>query len=117
MPLQGDGEGSTAPAGGGSKAIHILEKAWLVWLAAFGLGGPDWVPQLQFISGAVDHIDSLWIKLVFLNLPLQLVLMLTVHALKGGSESAQRAAFSLALLTTGLILWHLGISFLLAAGG
>ncbi len=117
MPLQGDGKASAAPLGGGSKAIHIMEKAWLVWLAAYGLGGPNWVPQLQFISGAVDHIDSLWIKFVFLNLPLQLVLMLTVHALKGGSESAQRAAFRLALLTMGLILIHLGISLAVGPGG
>ena len=43
--------------------------------------------------------------------------MLTVHALKGGSESAQRAAFRLALLTMGLILIHLGISLAVGPGG
>lgn len=97
--------------------IERLAFLWLLWFAAWfvlGAAGPA-EGDSALLAGTVDRVDSLPVKLVFLNLPLQM--MLALSALLTASSpypTVRRVGAVLAIAVTLLILIHLVISFVTA---
>lgn len=88
---------------------------WLAWFSVYGVssfGGPG-LPFVQMFSQTVDHVESFWVKMVFLNIPLQLVLSLLALLLwETKGPSARKIALGIAFLNTALILGHVILSLL-----
>ena len=69
--------------------------------------------RTSFFAGTLDHVESLWIKLVFLNIPLQIVLALVSSQLDKSSQVGMRKVGAVvAMINTGLIVLHILISIL-----
>jgi len=101
----------TAPRSKGppsQKAIlHWMNRAFLAWLLLYlWKQGTD-----GFFARTVDQIESGWIKLVFLNIPLQILLALVTAAC---ASSEKRAALSAGVwvgaLNGTLVLVHVILS-------
>ena len=67
--------------------------------------------QTSFFAATVDHVDSLWLKLVFLNIPLQIVLALSAILLHESPKIGLRNVCTvIAVVNTVLIALHIVIS-------
>ncbi len=95
--------------------VPRLTNAWLAWFCVYMVSGAYAMMQnrTSFFAGTLDHVESLWIKLVFLNIPLQIVLALVAFQLDKSSQIGKRKVGAVvAMINTGLIVLHILISVL-----
>ena len=93
--------------------IEILTKVFLAWFVVYMLLGARAMMAggTSFLAATVDHVDSLWVKLIFLNIPLQIVLALSaVICSRSSKSSLKRIGLGVAAVNTTLILVHLAIA-------
>ena len=88
-------------------ALDWLLRASLAWLGVYlveqGLNG--------FFARTVDHIDNLWVKLVFLNIPLQILLTVVILTCsRSVRPAALRIGLVVGILNGVLILVHIVLS-------
>ncbi len=80
--------------------VEQLARIWLIWAIAYLV--------TDIFKATVDHVDSLWIKFVFLNIPLQLALALLALMLVRSEPSSQKAlGLAIAIVNTALIGGHI----------
>jgi len=95
------------------RRVEILTRVWLAWFAAYMLLG-SWAMMnggISFLAGTVDHVDSLWAKLIFLNIPLQIVLALITGICSRSSKPGLKSiGLGVAVVNTILVLVHLALS-------
>jgi len=87
---------------------------WMLWFGAYGIlvTGAMGLPRVERFAETVDHVDQLWVAIVFLNLPLQLILAMVAMMLWKAREARSRKVGTfVAVVNTGLILTHIVISF------
>ena len=90
-----------------------LAKLWLAWFCVYMATGAIAMMQQRtgFFADAVDHVQWLWVKLIFLNIPLQIVLALTALQLnKSSAQKTREVGNTIAVLNTVLIVVHIVIS-------
>ncbi len=89
------------------EALRRMSTFFLAWAFVYlVLQGQD-----GFFARTVDEIDVLWVQLLFLNLPLQLVLALAVGgAALSNRERVQSVGLWVAGLNTILIAGHVVLS-------
>ena len=95
--------------------VSRLTNVWLAWFCVYMVSGSYAMMQnrTSFFAGTLDHVESLWIKLVFLNIPLQIVLALVSSQLDKSSQVGMRKVGAVvAMINTGLIVLHILISIL-----
>jgi len=95
------------------RRVEKLLKVWLAWFAAYMfLGGrATMAGGTSFLAATVDHVDSLWVKLIFLNILLQIVLALTaVICSHSPSFGLKYTGLGVAILNMALVLVHLALS-------
>jgi len=95
--------------------VSRLTNVWLAWFCVYMVSGAYAMMQnrTSFFAGTLDHVESLWIKLVFLNIPLQIVLALVSSQLDKSSQVGMRKVGAVvAMINTGLIVLHILISIL-----
>ena len=86
---------------------------WAVWFITFFVLGALAVSNgdTSFFARTVDRIDQTWVKLVFLNIPLQLILaVVAISCLRARGPTAWRTGFSLATANSLLIGVHVALS-------
>ena len=89
-----------------------LVRGFLVWFVVYMfLQGPD-----GFFAITADRVQSTWVKLVFLNIPLQLILTIIASfgLTKGYSPVRTRFALVVAIINAVLIIGHIGLSLMTA---
>jgi hypothetical protein len=93
------------------KALNWLVRAFLIWLLVYLMKqGQD-----GFFARTVDRIDALWVKLIFLNLPLQILLALVTSSCASSERPAVlKTGLWLGGLNAILILVHIVLSVLTA---
>jgi hypothetical protein len=99
----------------GKSVVSRLTNVWLAWFCVYMVSGAYAMMQnrTSFFAGTLDHVESLWIKLVFLNIPLQIVLALVSSQLDKSSQVGMRKVGAVvAMINTGLIVLHILISML-----
>ena len=96
------------------RRVEILTRVWWVWFLVYmGLGArANMAGGTSFLAATVDDVDSLWVKLIFLNIPLQIVLALSAIFCSRSSKSGreQRIGLGLAAVNTTLVFVHLVLS-------
>lgn len=93
-----------------------LFQVWVIWAVLYvgptllsGSGEPG------FFAATVDSYEALWVKVVFLNIPLQLVLAVVALSLaQVRSREAQRMALAVGVVLTALIVVHVALSVAVA---
>jgi hypothetical protein len=90
--------------------IRIVAPIWLLWFGLYGVISYGLLPRIHFFAETVDHVESFWVKIVFLNLPLQLVLAAFALAL---ARPSPRTALAFAGLNSLLIAVHVTISVII----
>jgi len=94
--------------------VQMLTRIWWIWFLAYMILGALTMEGggTSFLAATVDQVDSLWVKLIFLNIPLQIVLALSAIFCSRSSKSPkeQRIGLGLAVLNTLLILVHFVLS-------
>ena len=64
-----------------------------------------------FFADTLDHVQWLWVKLVILNIPLQIVLALTALQLnKSSATGTRKVGNTIAVINTALIVVHIVMS-------
>ena len=102
----------TAPRPTPLEQARSTLKRLLVALAIWLVGYLILQGQDGFFAITVDRVDSLWLKLTVLNIPLQLVLMLGAGLCgQGLSVRAVRVGSALATLALLLAGAHVALSF------
>jgi hypothetical protein len=99
----------------GKSVVARLNNVWLAWFCVYMVTGAYAMMQnrTSFFAGTLDYIESLWIKLFFLNIPLQIVLALVAFQLNKSSQIGMRKVGAVvAMINTGLIVLHILISVL-----
>ncbi len=95
------------------RRVEILARVWWAWFVVYMLLGARAMMAggTSFLAATVDHVDSLWVKLIFLNIPLQIVLALVANSLSHSSKpGSQRIGIGVAAVNVTLILVHLVLS-------
>lgn len=89
-------------------ALLWLIRAFMVWILFYIF----YQGQDGFFAVTVDRVQTTWLKLVFLNIPLQLVLAIIASWGLTDSASVRTVRFGLAVATvnTVLIVAHIAIS-------
>jgi len=87
-------------------------RGFLVWFVVYMvLQGQD-----GFFAVTIDRVQSTWEKLLFLNIPVQLIL--TINAsyglTKGLSPARTRFGLAIAMINAVLIIVHIGLSMMTA---
>ena len=98
---------------GDTSLVDRLAKLWLAWFCFYMLTGAIAMAQHRtgFFADTVDHVEWLWVKLVILNIPLQIVLALTAGLLDKSSKTGTRkVGNTIAVLNTVLIVMHIVVS-------
>jgi hypothetical protein len=93
--------------------VGRLAKVWVIWFCIYMLSGAFAMMQnrTSLFTETVDDVDSLWLKLIFLNLPLQIVLAIVAMQLdRSLRPGARRVGIFVAVITTVLIGLHVVIS-------
>jgi hypothetical protein len=93
--------------------VERLEKLWLAWFCIYMATGAFAMMQNRtgFFADALDHVQSIWVKLVFLNIPLQIVLALIANQLnRSHTTGARKTGNAVAVINTVLIVVHIVIS-------
>lgn len=85
------------------KKIHAVMQVWLLWWITYHF--------IEAFPATADHVEALWVKLLFLSLPLQMLLaILALGFAQGRSEKLIRVGFFLAVANCALIAGHLLIT-------
>lgn len=87
-------------------------RGFLVWFVVYMfLQGND-----GFFAVTIDRVQSTWVKLLFLNIPVQLVLTIIASygLTKGRSPARTRIGLAVAIVNTVLIIVHIGLSLMTA---
>ena len=87
-------------------------RAFLVWFVVYiFLQGQD-----GFFAVTVDNVQSVSLKLIFLNIPIQLILTIIASfgLSKGHSPARARFGLAIALVNSVSILGHIGLSIFTA---
>ena len=87
-------------------------RGFLVWFVVYVfLQGQD-----GFFAVTVDRIHSTWVKLLFLNIPVQLILTIIASygLTKGQSPARTRFGLAVAMVNAVLIIGHIGLSVMTA---
>ena len=95
------------------RRIEILTRVWWVWFVAYMLLGARAMMAggTSFLAATVDHVDSLWVQLIFLNIPLQIVLALSAVICSRSPKSCRRRiGLGVATVNTTLILVHFALA-------
>lgn len=89
------------------EALHWMIWAFLAWLFVYMvLQGQD-----GFFARTVDCIDALWVKLLFLNIPLQILLTLvTTVCARSERQTVLRTGLWVGALNVVLVLVHILLS-------
>ena len=93
--------------------VERLAKLWLAWFCVYLATGAFAMVQQRtgFFADTVDHVQWLWVQLIFLNLPLQIVMALTAIQLnKSSAPRTRQIANTIAVVNTVLIVVHIIIS-------
>ncbi len=98
---------------GDASLVDRLAKLWLAWFCVYMATGAFAMMQHRtgFFADTVDHVQWLWVKLVILNIPLQIVLALTALQLnKSSATGTRKVGNTIAVLNTVLIVVHIVMS-------
>ena len=90
-----------------------LTKVWLTWFAVYMATGAYGMMQRRtsFFASTVDHVQWIWVKLLLLNIPLQIVLALTAIQLNNSRNVRARSLSTVvAVVVTTLIATHIVLS-------
>lgn len=93
--------------------VRRFLTVWTVWLIAYFLLGALTLPndETGFFARTVDRIDQAWVRFLFLNIPLQVMLMaVAVACLRAGRRGTRRIGFVLATAVSLLITVHVALS-------
>ena len=97
---------------GKRRLIRSFIQAYVVWLAfyfvGYFVGGQD-----GFLVRTVDHVDSVVLKLAFLNIPLQLAILFiaTIGLSEKASSATVNISLGAAIANMLLIAVHTALSF------
>lgn len=94
------------------RALRLLVRGFLVWVFVYlTLQGQD-----GYFARTADHVDSLWLKLSFLNVPVHLVLTFaTVVCAESERPGVWRLGLWIGGVNAVLILGHVALSIATAA--
>ena len=95
------------------RRIEILTKVWWAWFVVYMLLGAraTMAGGTSFLAATLDHVDSLWVKLIFLNIPLQIVLALSAGICsRSPKPGRRRIGLGVAAVNTTLVLVHLALA-------
>jgi len=98
---------------GNASLVERLARLWLAWFCVYMATGAFAMMQQRngFFADALDHVQWLWVKLIFLNLPLQIVLALTSLQLnKSSAPKTRKIGNAIAVANTVLIAVYIIIS-------
>jgi len=98
---------------GNAPLVDRLAKLWLAWFCVYMATGAFAMMEHRtgFFADTVDHVQWLWVKLIILNIPLQIVLALTAIQLnKSSATGTQKVGNAIAVVNTVLIVVHIVIS-------
>ncbi len=98
---------------GDTSLVDRLAKLWLAWFCFYMLTGAIAMAQHRtgFFADTVDHVQWLWVKLIILNIPLQIVLALTALQLnKSSATGTRKVGNTIAVINTALIVVHIVMS-------
>ncbi|MEO2033481.1 MAG: hypothetical protein ABGZ35_15495 [Planctomycetaceae bacterium] len=87
-------------------------RAFLVWFVVYMfLQGQD-----GYFAVTIDRVHSTWVKLLFLNIPVQLTLTIIASygLTKGQSPARTRFGLAIAIVNAALIIVHIGLSVMTA---
>ena len=87
-------------------------RGFLVWFVVYMfLQGQD-----GFFAVTIERVQSTWMKLLFLNIPVQLILtIIAIFGLtKGHSPARTRFGLAIAIVNAVLIIVHIGLSTMTA---
>ncbi|MDE0936890.1 MAG: hypothetical protein OSA89_13310 [Mariniblastus sp.] len=87
-------------------------QGFLVWFLVYiFLQGDD-----GFFAVTVDRVQSTWVQLIFLNIPVQLILTIIASygLTKGQSPARTRFGLGVAIVNAVLIIVHIGLSVMTA---
>ncbi len=93
--------------------VRRLLTFWGAWFVVYFFLGALSLSngETSFFAKTVDRIDQTWVKLIFLNIPLQLILMaVAVACLRAGRTDARRVGLVLATAVSLLIAVHVALS-------
>jgi hypothetical protein len=107
IPTDSSTAAPALPASPRRVAVDWLLRAALTWLGIYlveqGMNG--------FFARTVDVIDTLWVKLVFLNIPLQVLLaVVTLAASRSTRPGALKVGLYAGVANAVLILVHIVLS-------
>ena len=87
-------------------------RGFLVWFFVYMfLQGQD-----GFFAVTIDRVQATWVKLLFLNIPVQLILTIIASygLAKGQSPARTRFGLAIAIVNAVLIVGHIGLSVMTA---
>ena len=87
-------------------------RGFLVWFVVYMfLQG-----QNGFFAVTIDRVQSTWVQLLFLNIPVQLILTIIASfgLTKGQSPAMTRFGLAIAIVNAVLIVGHIGLSMMTA---
>ena len=87
-------------------------RGFLVWFVVYMfLQGQD-----GFFAVTIERVQSTWMKLLFLNIPVQLILTIIASfgLTKGHSPTRTRFGLAIAIVNAVLIIVHIGLSTMTA---
>jgi len=103
----------------GATPVQRLARLWLGWFGAYLVLGvyAQANGTTSFLAAAVDHVEPLWIAILFLNLPLQTVLALVaIQCDRTRRTAVRRTGTAIAIVNTVLILVHAILAVVVNAG-
>ncbi len=98
---------------GDTLLVDRLAKLWLVWFCVYMLTGAFAMMQHRtgFFADTLDQVQWLWVKLIILNIPLQIVLALIALRLnKSSATGTRKVGNTIAVLNIVLIVMHIVVS-------
>ena len=86
--------------------LQWIVRAFLAWLLVYMVQGQD-----GFFARTVDRIDATWVKLLFLNIPLQILLTLVITVCAGSERPAVlKTGIWVGVVNGVLVLGHIVLS-------
>lgn len=88
--------------------LLVFLRCFLIWFVVYMvLQGQD-----GFFAVTADRVKSVWVKLLFLNIPVQLILTIIASfgLTQGKSPARTRFGLAVAIVNAILIVVHIGLS-------
>ena len=89
------------------RRVEVLAKVWLAWFFVYMVlsARANMAGGTSFLAATLDHVDSLWVILIFLNIPLQIVLcFIAVHCVRSPKSGPRRIGLGVAAVNTTVVL-------------